>query len=536
MVNTNSFIEGKWSSLKSPGCSTSNMWHQSKPGRPLRKKMQYVFIQRQLKREREARLGNCIRQITHDCKEMLKRKMEEIELYNSTINQPQPNNILRRHKCFKCRQMGHVVKNCPMKTQSEGTEMFGNRSKSAQVISEGFMATKPSVSLKYPELIHFETKCMIKGIDQGHWDDIWYVSNNTNMHLCSKLNLFCNIKESFSANKLDNQMKFLFTYGIGEVVVKNGDQGYLIPGVHYAPEVTLNILSIELLESQGIEIIYEDNTCRLIYMFKNPKDHKFNEDKLRIMHNEYLEKYFESLENSAEENKTVGLVPMQDDMIEIKGTLYSTKVNTFNEYVAFLNLIKQDEIISQQWDTFRERFDKVVRWFYKSYLEKPLPGPIPPKINGVQIHLFDLYKLIEGLGGYLSVYFGNEFGTIGEILGLSKQDGEEIKRCYTNYLDVFTCYYKTARVPTKNVEEGNEDTCLTSHQCGFAEIKAPNMEAVNRKGKKKIEHFGVKLEDLNGEEYHDSQPNKKEGSTLNKGIKIKTEDTSSTSSEDLVII
>ncbi|GJT60904.1 ARID DNA-binding domain-containing protein [Tanacetum coccineum] len=254
------------------------------------------------------------------------------------------------------------------------------------------------------------------------------------------------------------------------------------------------------------------------------------------MHNEYLEKYFESLENSAEENKTIGLVPMQDDMIEIKGTLYLTKVNTFNEYVAFLNLIKQDEIISQQWDTFRERFDKVVRWFYKSYLEKPLPSPIPPKINGVQIHLFDLYKLIEGLGVYLSIYFGNEFGTIGEILGLSKQDGEEIKRCYTNYLDVFTSYYKTARVPTKNVEEGNEDTCLTSHQCGFAEIKAPNMEAANRKGKEKIEHFGVKLEDLNGEEYHDSQPNKKEGSTLNKGIKIKTEDTSSTSSEDLVII
>ncbi|GJT19204.1 hypothetical protein Tco_0877910 [Tanacetum coccineum] len=94
----------------------------------------------------------------------------------------------------------------------------------------------------------------------------------------------------------------------------------------------------------------------------------------------------------------------------------------------------------------------------------------------------------------------------------------------------------TARVPTKNAEEDNEDTCLTSHQYGFAEIKAPNMEVANRKGKEKIEHFGVKLEDLYREEYHDSQPNKKEGSTLNKGIKIKTEDTSNTSSEDLVII
>nr|GEW79573.1 reverse transcriptase domain-containing protein [Tanacetum cinerariifolium] len=58
-------------------------------------------------------------------------------------------------------------------------------------------------------------------------------------------------------------VKILFIYGIGEVVVKNGDQGYLIPGVHYAPEVTLNIHSIEQLERQGIDILYEDNTCRV---------------------------------------------------------------------------------------------------------------------------------------------------------------------------------------------------------------------------------------------------------------------------------
>ncbi|GKC58281.1 ARID DNA-binding domain-containing protein [Tanacetum coccineum] len=134
MVNTNSFIEGK--------CSISNMWHQSKQTWETSKKKDAACFH--------------------------KRKRGTA----GKLHKPQPNSILRRHKCFKCRQRGHVVKNCPMKTQSEGTEMFGNRSKSAQVISEGFMATKRSVSLKYPELIHFETKCMIKGTDQGHWDDI----------------------------------------------------------------------------------------------------------------------------------------------------------------------------------------------------------------------------------------------------------------------------------------------------------------------------------------------------------------------------
>ncbi|GKA52591.1 cytochrome P450 81E8-like protein [Tanacetum coccineum] len=91
----------------------------------------------------------------------------------------------------------------------------------------------------------------------------------------------------------------------------------------------------------------------------------------------------------------------------------------------------------------------------------------------------------------------NMFGTIGEILGLSKQNGEEIKRCYINYLDVFTSYYKTARVSTRNVEEGNGVNCLTSHQSDFAEIRTPNVEAA--KGKEKMEHFGIELEDTSYE-------------------------------------
>ncbi|GJU00759.1 ARID DNA-binding domain-containing protein [Tanacetum coccineum] len=566
MVNTNTFLENRWSRPSSSAYGLPNIWYQSKLGRPLRKKMQYGFIQRQLKREREARLGNCIRQITNDCKDMLRKKLEEIEMYNSTISQ----NRNRKQKCYKCRQRGHIIKNCPLKEkkQDEGTKKHDNTSvlmkgqESANLVNKELLTTKPTVSLKYPEWIHFSTKCMIKGTDQGHWDDIWYISNNTNMHLCSKLNLFCNIKESFAVNKLDDQMKFLFIYGIGEVVVKNGDQGYLIPGVHYAPEVTLNILSIEQLERQGFDIIYEDNTCRLSYMFSNPNDYKLNEDKLKVMQNEFLENYFDSLEKgntTATRMKTDGMLSMDNDVIEIKGTTYSTKVNTFNEYVAFLNLLKQDEIISQEWDIFRNKFDKVVKWFYERYLEKPLPGPIPPKINGVTIHLMDLYKLVESFGGYLSVYFARDFGKIGEILGLSIQDGEEVRRCYINFLDVFTSYYKTARVPkqehnsvlsmpTKNVGKGKEYTCPASHQCDFVEIQAPNMEAANRKGKEKIEHFGIILEDARKEaDSHQLQPispNIKKSQTMNKDLQgmIKRpmnsdkEDTNSSSSEDFTII
>ncbi|GKC48989.1 hypothetical protein Tco_1071734 [Tanacetum coccineum] len=197
-----------------------------------------------------------------------------------------------------------------MMKQKEDIEKIGNRSETAKVNNEGLMASKPSVSIKYHESIHLETKCMLKGTDQ----------------------------ENFASNKLDDQMKILFTYGLGEVMINNGN---------------------------------------------------------------------------------------------------------------------------------------------------------------------------EGFGGYLSVYFGKEFGTIREIL---------------------------ARVPNQDQRSNLDIPARTSYQCDFGESSAPNLEVASTKGKEKIEHFGVKLEeeDHDRRQFHPTQPNK--GPTLNNGIKIKEEETSSTSSEDLVIV
>nr|GEV56059.1 Myc-type, basic helix-loop-helix (bHLH) domain-containing protein [Tanacetum cinerariifolium] len=270
-------------------------------------------------------------------------------------------------------------------------------------------------------------------------------------------------------------------------------------------EIQISSYSIEdrFHLSEILKALVEEGLHIINYTFtkinkRNQKGKNLDEDNLRQMQNNFLKKYFEFLDN-----KDTG---MEEDLIRIKSNIYSTKVQTINEYVAFLNLIKKDEIVSQQWDIFRNKFDKVVKWFYNYYLEKSLPGPIPPTINEVHIHLFDLYKLVEGLEGYLSVYFGQEFGIIGEILGLSKGNGENLKKCYIKYLDVFTSYYKTARVPqqeyesilknpTRKLEEDKDKKCLMSHQWDFGETCAPTANTAVQKGKEELEHFGVKLED-----------------------------------------
>nr|GEY36947.1 ARID DNA-binding domain-containing protein [Tanacetum cinerariifolium] len=227
---------------------------------------------------------------------------------------------------------------------------------------------------------------------------------------------------------------------------KANGNSHIIPGVYYAPEVTLNILSQEQLEKQGFQVTYDGNRCSLSLMFKDKEIKRFDEDRLGRMHNHYMQEYFESISKEGEE--------LEQDTINIKGNLYTTKVQSFTDFVAFLNLVKLDDVVSQEWDYFRKRFNMVVKWFFNHYLNRSLPGNIPPIINGVEIHLFDLYKIIENLGGYLSVHFSQEFDMVGEIMGLSKGNGEEIRRCYMNFLKILTSHYKTARAP----RQGNMDT------------------------------------------------------------------------------
>ncbi|GJZ74137.1 ARID DNA-binding domain-containing protein [Tanacetum coccineum] len=82
---------------------------------------------------------------------MLRRKLEEIELYNSTISQSRN----RKQKCYKCRQRGHIIKNCPekKKVHDEGTKKPGNTSilmkgqESAKLVNKELMTTKPTEKL-----------------------------------------------------------------------------------------------------------------------------------------------------------------------------------------------------------------------------------------------------------------------------------------------------------------------------------------------------------------------------------------------------
>ncbi|GKE76156.1 ARID DNA-binding domain-containing protein, partial [Tanacetum coccineum] len=312
--------------------------------------------------------------------------------------------------------------------------------------------------------------------------DFWYISNTSNKHMTANLKFFLNLKEEFIVEKLEKQGKFLFTYGIGEVLIKNGEGTYMIPGVHYAPEVTLNILSIELLRQQGFEIISNEDRCTLAYMFKDKRGKDINIDRMRERHNIYLEDYFDALDRSANIKREIEQPRKKENDDE--------EIGNFHQCVAFLDLIRKRGALNNEWEIHRDKFNRVLTWFFNHFLMRPLPGLLPPIINGVTIHLFDLYELIECMGGYISVQFEGDFEGLAEVLGLQRSNGMDIRRCYLDYLEPLVSNYKAAR--PSNPTGGYEDEGIRRFEDYHGDGNKDGSTAAKEKGG--VKHFGITLE------------------------------------------
>ncbi|GJT96921.1 ARID DNA-binding domain-containing protein [Tanacetum coccineum] len=481
------------------------------------------FMRRKIKREKES-FHPCARRITKEGKASLRNRIEQMNLFNSNL----PQNKFKNYTCFYCMQEGHIKNSCPTKRRDEflyakaGTISFRHgdeatrarirknketvmcfkcrglghfadacSQKNAKIMQkqekEEIAATpplpEPKVSLKYPEFVHFKTIGILDGTDKGTWDDFWYLSNTSNKHMTANLDFFLNIKEEFLVEKLEKPKKFLFSYGIGEVMIKYGEGTYEIPGVYYTPEVTLNILSKELLRKQGFEIIWSGDRCSLVYMFKDKQGRNINIDKLREQHNTYLEDYFDMIDMSASIQREIEQPYEKEDI--------KTEIENFQDCVTFLDLIKEGRALNDKWETHRDRFNRITTWFFNHFLMKPLPGSLPPIIKGVTIHLFDLYALMECMGGYKSVQFEGDFEGLAEIFGLERSDGMDIKQCYLDYLEPLVSNYKAARpsIPTGGYGEEGIRRFDGYHGVG-------NMDgSLAAKEKVGVKHFGITLKE-----------------------------------------
>nr|GEV13952.1 ARID DNA-binding domain-containing protein [Tanacetum cinerariifolium] len=182
-----------------------------------------------------------------------------------------------------------------------------------------------------------------------------------------------------------------------------------------------------------MDLAFKNNKCRLVYMFKDPKNCKFDESKMKMMQNKYLSDYYKLLEEN----------PDNEEGKSEKETILTQKCY---------------------------RCEEIRHYAYACPTKTTTIGYIP-----------------KG-GDYVYV--------------------KEIKECYNKYLDVFKCYYSTARVPqleqesiqkktTIFVDQGKELTCL-QNQCGDKkdQVTTPIGQDKICQEKNRVEHFGIELEDI----------------------------------------
>ena len=434
-------------------------WYQSQGSHPwdlpTSQNLGGFYSGRYLLRETPKRVyqWNTRKSISPKGKEMLVKQVLENQTFNDAkLKEKQKQERVKskrekKSKCYICKEKGHAFWACENRKKIAGVEAKQEHDITSQILEE---------EVKYPETVHVIGDYMLEGSNQKTWNEVWYISNQYKFHLCPRRKLFKKIKYSFKMiGKEETEKKFIFSYGLGNVAIDIDEGEIVVPNVQYTPEVSLNILSYELLEEQGYLVKLDNNKCKIKYMFDEAMtgmkeaqetdnlDQGWGPKHVIADHNKYLDDYFESLDPKEECSLIKGLEELScdrkdthdyidDDFISWNGTLYALKVNSFNRFLSFMNLLKKDSIVYNNWDVFSRKFLDMLKWFYLVYLNYDHMDETPPSIGVFKIDLLALHKLVDSLGGYVSVTLGGKWSTVAQMQGLTTEEGEAMKDCFKN--------------------------------------------------------------------------------------------------------
>ncbi|PWA40200.1 bulb-type lectin domain-containing protein [Artemisia annua] len=419
----------------------------------------------------------------------------------------------KKARCYICKERGHAYWDC------------GNRKKLAGIELQQVTNTKEGVAAEgalYPEKVHIIADYMVEGSNDKTWDQVWYVSCFYKFHMCPRSDLFQELQYKFKMiGKEENEKKFILSYGIRDARVntKNGDM--VISKIQYTPEVSINILSYDLLEEQGYTVQINNNMCSIKYMYdegtsgtkmESNNDLIWGPKEVIKEHDRFMEDYFASIDPNTECSLVKGLEELtwnrddtqdyiDEEYISWNGNLYALKVNSFNRFMSFMNLIKKDELVFKNWAVVSKKFLEVIKWFYLVYLNYEMLEALPAMIGVIRIDLLCLHKMVASLGGYVAATLGNKWGMIAQMQGLTQEDGQAIKDCFRKFIDLMVVYHETARVPwgEKPMEVGESNKSAEAKdlhgQKEVAVMDGTQGETMNNLGVK------VKIEE---EEQHES--------------------------------
>nr|GEY93044.1 putative ARID DNA-binding domain-containing protein [Tanacetum cinerariifolium] len=337
------------------------------------------------------------------------------------------NRRIPRKRCFVCRKKGHTRHNYPSK-QAANDPMDKSLMANDQV----------KIDADYVQL---------------HYDTI-------------------GLKEIFSWKELTREIGtksdskshnafFLFTHGVGVVLIGTNKATYEIRSVSFVSEIGINVLSLHQLACQGFEVQVSGTTCVIRRMFDEANEEMTTKEEVEIPLKSSKGKRLNNDEGNSECIMWAGLdIDSEQDTNSRNKDTRQLTVNSFEGFIRFIKLANSNKVVLKHREIFRECFESMLKWFHNTYIEGDVTKLMPPTIGGYEICLFDLSKLVKCFGGYERLNYKKKWDEVSFGLGFSRLYGLMFKEIYVLYLLIPETYFEVAKVGVTSTDDYIRENCL----------------------------------------------------------------------------
>lgn len=144
-------------------------------------------------------------------------------------------------RCFKCKQTGHFIKNCPRLNKSKKTDTAGKEN--------------PDVS----------KKALLTALSASIHSGAWYIDSGASGHMCHIKSVMCDYSQKGCLEVNTANGEKLYTEGHGSVKVQmKNKQIKTISDVHFVPNLTTNLLSVSAMVKKGYKVVFCSNGCKVL--------------------------------------------------------------------------------------------------------------------------------------------------------------------------------------------------------------------------------------------------------------------------------